>query len=583
MNETFMNSSPSATNKALSPKFTKPRVMLIDIDQRTVQCLRDAGFNVTTATFGLPRQVERSGKVYPVDRSWADLPGHEEQELLMINTAIPECVEGGFIEVADGVEMLWQTAEHGKIDARPLVSIGLRDTFDTILEHGGLAVVFLGAHYERTFMQGTMFGRLNFRDTNSFDVSSWSFSSHLERFSSDRANGSEIDFLDEVGSLSRLLRKGAEGVHYQTRIDPNYDQRDHFLPLATDKYGNTVAGLLMRNDPMVTMLLLPQMPGFHVIAEEFIGNWCTRWRPHLFPFHDNQAWLHSERYELASINQKKTRIATIRREADAEIQKLQTQIEADRTANADWYALLNGTGDELVGAVMNTLRQLGFQNVVDMDEQARQDGTEKNLREDVQIRDRDPILVVDIKGIVGTPADDESTQAQKHATMRTRELNQFVKPLTIINHQRNLPPHERSPEPYRTEIINNAEDTGLGLMTTWDLFLLRRNQEKLGWSTEQILPIFYRDGRIRPLPEHYEEIGVLVHVWKNAIGIIPSRAFPKGSRLAVEVDGLFHELEVSEIRCDDNSSEIAPERGNCGIACNDTSQFREKMRVFIAN
>ena len=76
-------------------------------------------------------------------------------------------------------------------------------------------------------------------------------------------------------------------------------------------------------------------------------------------------------------------------------------------------------------------------------------------------------------------------------------------------------------------------------MTTWDLFLLRRNQERLGWTTEQVLPIFYRDGRINPIAEHYEEIGVLAHVWTKAIGIVPSRAFPKGSRLAVLVGDLF--------------------------------------------
>ncbi|QDT05236.1 hypothetical protein K227x_36350 [Rubripirellula lacrimiformis] len=578
-----MNRSASLTDEIPSPKFAKPRMMLIDIDERTDQCLRAEGFNVTTATLGAPRRVERSDNLYPVDHSWADLSGHEEQEILMINTALPDSIESGFIKVADGVEMLWQTAEQGEIDARPLVSYGISETFDTIMEHGGLAVVFLGSRYERTYLQGSMFSNINFRDTNKFEFSSWSFSSHLERFGNQRANGSEIHFLNEGNALSRLLRKGAEGSRYQTRISPNYDQRDHFLPLAKDKYDNTVAGLLIRNDPMVAMLLLPQMPDFHVIAADFIRDWCAQWRPHLFPFHDKQAWLHSDRYELASINQKKARIAIVRKEADAEIEKLHSEIEADRKANADWYVLLNGTGDELVEAVMNTLRQLGFQDVVDMDEQARQDGTEKNLREDVQVRDRDPILVVDIKGIVGTPADDESTQAQKHATMRTRELNQFVKPLTIINHQRNLPPHERSPEPYRPEIVQNADDIGLGLMTTWDLFLLRRNQERLGWTSEHVLPIFYRDGRINPIPEHYEEIGVLAHVWKKAFGIVPSRAFPKGSRLAVLVGDLFHELPVSEIKCDGVSLEIAPQGGNCGIACNDTSQFREKMRVFVVS
>lgn len=557
--------------------------MLIDIDKRTNQCLRAAGFNVTSATLGATRRVERSVNLYPVDRSWADLSGHEEQELFIINTAMPDRVEGGFIRVADGVDMLWQSAEEGEIDARPLVSFGIRKTFNTIMTHGGLAVVFLGARYESTYLQGSRISNIRFHETKKFEVSSWSFSSHLEEFENQQANGREIRFLEEGNSLSRLLRKGADGARYLTRISPNYDQRKHFSPLAKDKFENTVAGLLLRNDPMVAMLLLPQMPEFHVIAADFVRDWCTQWRPHLFPFHDKRAWLNSDRYELTSFNQKKARITTIRKDADAEIQKLHAEIEADRSANADWYALLNGTGDELVEAVMNTLRQLGFQDVVDMDEQARRDGTETNLREDVQIRDRDPVLVVDIKGIVGTPADDESTQAQKHAMMRTRELNQFVKPLTIINHQRNLPPHERSPEPYLPEIVRNAEDTGLGLMTTWDLFLLRRNQERLRWTIEQVLPIFYRDGRINPIPEHYEEIGVLAHVWTKAIGIVPSRALPKGSSLSVPAGDLFHELPVSEIKCDGISSEIAPQGGECGIACNDTSQFREKMRVFVVN
>ena len=258
---------------------------------------------------------------------------------------------------------------------------------------------------------------INFRDSSRFDVTNFDLSSDLQRIQRENARGEEISFLDSGNDLARLLAKGAIGARYHSRIGPHYTQEKLWVPLAKDKFGFTVAAILIREEPRAAILMLPQMPNFHVIAVELVRDWCARWRPHLFPFHDKQAWLHSDRYELASINQKKARIAIVRKEADAEIEKLHSENEADRKANADWYVLLNGTGDELVEAVMNTLRQLGFQDVVDMDNQARQDGTEKNLREDVQIRDRDPVLVVDIKGIVGTPADDESTQAQKHATM----------------------------------------------------------------------------------------------------------------------------------------------------------------------
>ena len=82
-----------------------------------------------------------------------------------------------------------------------------------------------------------------------------------------------------------------------------------------------------------------------------------------------------------------------------------------------------------------------------------------------------------------------------------RELNGDVKPLTIVNHQRNLPPHDRNPNPYREEIIGNAKQTRLGLMTTWDIFRLLRNKERLGWSNEANAHFLW-DGADRAGPEH---------------------------------------------------------------------------------
>lgn len=52
--------------------------------------------------------------------------------------------------------------------------------------------------------------------------------------------------------------------------------------------------------------------------------------------------------------------------------------------------------------------------------------------------------------------------------------------------------------------------------------------------------------------------------------------------LEVEAD-VLHELEASKIRYDDNSSLIPPHGGDCGIACNETIQFRKKTPVIIAS
>ena len=155
---------------------------------------------------------------------------------------------------------------------------------------------------------------------------------------------------------------------------------------------------------------------------------------------------------------------------------------------------------------------------------------------------------------------------------------------SIINHQRHLPPSDRYGQAYRDEIIKNAEQTQLGLLTTWDLFKLLRNAEKLGWPTEVVLPIFYRVGRIDPIPEHYIEVGRILEVWQPAFGINPTQPITIGHRIAVEIGDTFDEFNLTSLRVDENESQTAPVGSNCGVKYDDPStRLRKGARVFLVN
>src|SRR5690606_33742325 len=96
--------------------------------------------------------------------------------------------------------------------------------------------------------------------------------------------------------------------------------------------------------------------------------------------------------------------------------------------------------------------------VVDVDEERDREG--KSRREDLQITDRSPTLIVDIKGIGGYPGDEDALQASKHASIRMKEWKRTdVNGLSIINHQRHLPPLERENQmPFRQELLHAAEE-----------------------------------------------------------------------------------------------------------------------------
>ena len=177
-------------------------------------------------------------------------------------------------------------------------------------------------------------------------------------------------------------------------------------------------------------------------------------------------------------------------------------------------------------------------------------------------------MIVDIKGIGGLPSDADALQADKHATIRMREWKKTdVTALSIINHQRHLPPLDRENNmPFRQEILDHAEESQLGLITTWDLFRLVRSFQNNGWKPEHVKPLFYRKGRIGIIPDHYKAIGKVSHVWKKAFSmIIENGELKVNDHLAFELASEFEEREVASLQIADNSVQSAGVGNDVGV------------------
>jgi len=331
------------------------------------------------------------------------------------------------------------------------------------------------------------------------------------------------------------------------------------------------------------MLLLPQMPNVDTVLVQLVEEWIAHWCPSLFPHIEGAKWVHRAEYEIPRVLELQAEMTQVKKHAERETERIEAKIAQIREDNQDWYTLLQGTGDELKDTVIRSLQKIGFSQVVDVDEEAKANDESTTLREDIQVLDASPTLIIDVKGVRGHPDDDEARQAEKHALMRIREWKRAdIQPLTIINHQRHLPPHNRDAQAFRDEIIGNAEDTKLGLMTTWDLFRILRNKDALNWPIEVVTPIFYRTGRIDPVPEHYSEIGTIVKVWQTAFSIIPSQNVSTGIRMAVETGDTFIEFAANSVQIDRQDVEKAPAESQCGIGFEGASEtLHVGQRVFV--
>ena len=107
--------------------------------------------------------------------------------------------------------------------------------------------------------------------------------------------------------------------------------------------------------------------------------------------------------------------------------------------------MITGTGSELVNAVIEYLKWLGFEDVVNADED---EGREYN-EEDIRITIPDGLFILEVKGIHHNSTDDECARVGKYQIRWMQDMGTTnVKALYVVNHQRNVEPLKRDNPPF---------------------------------------------------------------------------------------------------------------------------------------
>lgn len=575
--------------KPTTIKYYKPKILLIDMNDECANELLSNGYNVSKGSFGKPYRVNRSNNMHFVSLETSCLPNLKEQEIVFVNIGIPEVSKDVPPNPDDNVNSFWTDGQTGLIDPRPLFMNINQNNFKELLNNEVIFIVFAANNYSVKYDFGHLRSSfLQTKETNNF--CNWCFIDKLTNYKVNNWEGEETNFGPKSFELTKLLSSVNDSSYIEATVDPTKRfESKYWVSLGKNKNGNDIAGIHFFGDPRKIIVILPQMPEFHRIIVEFLETWCVLWKPKFFSELEKHNWLYSKLYELSEVLEKKSEIELIQKNANEMIKSLEIEIENIRQEKKDWYTLLSGTGDELQKAIIRTLRAFGFKYVIDVDEEAEKSKT--SLKEDIRIEDKSPILVIDAKGINSFPSDEDIMQAFKHASIRTRAFSEagkceYSQALSIINHQRHLPPHDREKNVFRKEIIDNAKDHKQGLITTLDLHFLYRNKMNLGWTSDQVKPIFYRTGKIEPIPEHYLELGTIQEFWKeaSAIGVKPLVDLRQGAKLAVEKEKLFFEFVANSLQVHGSSVSTAPKGSECGIGVKDAKvPFSKGMKIFLVS
>ncbi len=190
------------------------------------------------------------------------------------------------------------------------------------------------------------------------------------------------------------------------------------------------------------------------------------------------------------------------------------------------------------------------------------------------------MLIIECKGIGGTSTDSDCSQISKIKHRRCKERNKFdVFALYIVNHQRYLPPLNRSNPPFNSNQIQDAINEERGLLSTWQLYNLYFDVDNGVISKNEARKSLLRYGLVDFKPKNLVFIDEPIEILKNGtvcIININNIELNIGDELIVERNGQYQKVILNGIQIDDKPVSSA-NSGEIGLLINSPIKKKSKL------
>lgn len=254
------------------------------------------------------------------------------------------------------------------------------------------------------------------------------------------------------------------------------------------------------------------------------------------------------------------------------------QINTSMSDNNVFFSVLTETGDILKNRIIDMFKEIGFTNVIDVDQQENS----HNLMEDIIIEDKDPILIIEVKGLNGSSSNDDTNVVARYVGRRRNfERDKNFHGLSIINTERLIDPQLRKRE-FNEEQRLDAFNFEYGIMQTWTFYQLFRGFKKWNWNLEVFKDIFYQSGEISPIPPFYHEIGTITNLFREpqVIEITLCNSISIGDKLAVYYQFRYFEFGIERIEINHVSVESATNMDVVGVKCPYLDNVSNNMIIY---
>ncbi len=540
-------------------KYPKPKICCIDLDKEASRCIQYAGFHVFEGTLGSKVKVHNKtqGDYKKIVLNYSFPINIHEYDIVVIDlTNEVEKIE--YIDSEHEREANFNNQERYLISEFPAKLFNpvpyTTDILNRRLKENKkkfiIEVVFASEGVQISY-QGIHITGYNKKKTEVGSYSNYSFNENI--FLDNKRLGKEMHVCDNINlDLSNLLNANLkESIYEQTFHEPYASViGKNFLPLIKNNIEELVSYFFI-SDKRATYVF-PNFKNKAKFLKDFLSNILPSFHPDVFPYSTTFSWRDSEDYLLPNqkeLFEKKEGIIT---KHENELREVDNEIQENSNKYKFLHDLITGTGEDLVRSLVDYFIWLDFKDVKAVDEEST------NIREeDIRIELDNGILIIETKGIGGTSTDNDCSQIAKIRRRREKQQDKLdVNALYVVNHQRYLPPLQRSNPPFTQHQISDAENDDRGLLTTWQLFKLYFNIENKIISKEAARNQLLKYGLVGFTPDLVTKIGVPKELFKKGKVVIidiNNITLKIGDDIFIETNGDFERAKILSIQLEGNN------------------------------
>lgn len=383
------------------------------------------------------------------------------------------------------------------------------------------------------------------------------------------------------GSQVALMENEASEILFKNYMDEveyfcAYDcSKKGYIPLLKNRNGECVSYIHLMEDALVIML--PQMKHKAAFVKHLFENYLYERFSEYFPYVEEKSWIHHAEYMLPNENALREELEKMKKEYEDKKAAIENQIEENKSKYSFLHAMLTATGAELVRAVIEYLKWLGFENVIDNDAITAGDN-EEDIK--VDLGDKG-LLIMEVKGIHGTSKDSECSQIDKIRHRRERERKAFdVHALYVVNHQRGVEPIKRTNPPFLPKQISDAEDDERGLVTTWQLYNLYFDIERGVIDKDDAREAMMQFGLVSFVPRGAVKIGVPYRYCENNVICVElnGQNVSVGDEIYAYDGQNWYKTEILSIQ-EDHQDLVSAATGRIGVGLSDMLPKNQEVYV----